>query len=273
MHTFRRALPIAVATLLVSAGVLAAHDMFLRPESHFVAPNSSVLVRLLNGTFTRSENSITRDRLIDVAIVSASGRVALDTTQWTVAGDTSTFSLQTGASGTYVLGASTRPRVLGMAAKAFNAYLADDGIPDELAARRRDKRLAEPSRERYHKHVKALVQVGTTASETYATVLGYPAEIVPLENPYRLKVGATLAVRLLVNGKPVAMQFAQYGGRSASGKRVVQRNVRSNADGVARIPIDRTGVYFVKFINMRRLVDDKDANYESQWATLTFGMR
>lgn len=273
MKVLARAAVISCVAIVVAAGALAAHDMFLRPLQHFVAPNSSVLVRLLNGTFSKSENSITRDRLLDVAIVSPAGRVRLDTALWSVAGDTSTFTLKTGAAGTYVLGASTRPRVLGLSGKEFNAYLAEDGIPDELAARRKDGRLNDPSKERYQKHVKALVQVGDSPDEGFSTVLGYPAEIIPLQNPYTLKVGASLDVRLLVEGKPVAGQFVQYGGRSASDGRVAQRNTRSNAEGIARIPLDRTGTYYIKFINMRRVTGDADANYESRWSTLTFAVR
>ncbi len=261
------------AFLLVFALPALAHDMFLRPDTHWVAENGKVLVRLLNGTFVRSENSITRDRLIDVAVVAPTGRTALDTALWSVKGDTSTFTLTTGKAGTYVLGTSTRPKVLGLSAAEFNTYLADDGVPDELAARKRDGRLGEPSRERYHKHVKALVQVGATPSEHFGTVLGYPAEIVPLQNPYALARGGSLSVRLLSGGKPLAGQFVQYGGRTASGGRVAQRNTRSDASGVATIPLDRAGTYYVKFIHMQRLTGDAEANYESRWSTLTFAMK
>ena len=273
MRPVARVAVLAVAALLWSAGLLAAHDMFLRPATHFVAANSTVVVRLFNGTYSKSENAIARDRLVNVAIVSPTGRAALDTAQWGVTGDTSKFTLTTGAPGTYVLGASTRPKVLGMAAKAFNAYLAEDGLPDELATRRKEGRLNDPSKERYHKHVKALVQVGDTPSATYATVLGYPAELVPLQNPYMLKVGGTLEVKALVDGKPVAGQFVQYGGRTAGDGRVAQLNTRTDASGIARIPLNRTGSYFIKFIHMRRISGDSMANYESRWTTLTFAMR
>ena len=273
MRTVARALSITFASLLVLAGALAAHDMFLRPSQHFAAENSTVLIRLLNGTFSKSENAITRDRLVDVAIVSPTGRVRLDTALWSVAGDTSTFMLKTGKAGTYVLGASTRPRVLGLPPKEFNQYLADDGMPDELAARRTEGRLNDPSTERYHKHVKALVQVGAQPDSGYKTVLGYPAEVVPLQNPYLLKVGATLDVRVLVDGKPMAGQFIQYGGRTPTEGRVAQRDVRSDADGIAHLRLDRRGTYYVKFIRMARLTGDAEANYESKWATLTFAVR
>ncbi|MEP7381672.1 MAG: DUF4198 domain-containing protein [Gemmatimonadota bacterium] len=273
MRILVRSLALSIVALVVAAGVLAAHDMFLRPAQHFVAPNSSVLVRLFNGTFSQSENSISRDRLQDVAIVAPTGRTRLDTARWSVEGDTSTFTLNATTPGTYVLGASTRPRVLALAGKEFNAYLADDGIPDELAARTKEGRLNDGSRERYHKHVKALVQVGDTPDMGYSAVLGYPAEIIPLQNPYALKVGASLDLRLLVSGKPIGGQFVQYGGRTPANGRVAQRSVRSSAAGVARIPLDRTGTYYVKFIDMRRLANDTEANYESRWATLTFAVR
>ena len=81
MRTLARATGLSALAIIVAAGVLAAHDMFLRPATHFAAERSTVLVRLLNGTFSKSENSITRDRLVDVAIVSPSGRAALDTAQ------------------------------------------------------------------------------------------------------------------------------------------------------------------------------------------------
>ena len=180
-RTLRRV--ISLIALLLVAIPLAAHDMFLRLSDYFVAPNSSVSVRLFNGTFVLSENSIAPDRLADIAVVSPAGRARIDVAQWNASGDTSVYPITTGAAGTYVLGVSTKPRVLEMSGKDFNAYLRSDGIPDELAARRAQKRLNDRAKERYQKHVKALVQVGATPSAAFSTVLGYPAELVRLRIP------------------------------------------------------------------------------------------
>jgi Domain of unknown function (DUF4198) len=262
-----------VAALLLIAAPLFAHDMFLRLERFFLAPNTTVNVRLFNGTFILSENSITPDRLADVAVVSPAGRAQLDVAAWNASGDTSVFPVRTGAAGTYVIGVSTKPRVLAMSGNEFNAYLRSDGIPDELAARRAQKRETQRAKERYQKHVKALVQVGTTLSNGFSTVLGYPSELVPLENPYALKVGATLPIRVLVDGKPVANQYVQYGGLSATNGRVAQLNTRSDAAGMIRIPVNRTGTYYVKFINMTRITGDAEADHSSKWASLTFAIK
>jgi uncharacterized GH25 family protein len=272
MRPFLRRLSVVAALLLIAAP-LFAHDMFLRLEQFFVAPNSTVNVRLFNGTFTLSENSITPDRLADVAVVSPAGRAKIDVALWNASGDTSVFPMRTGAAGTYVVGVSTKPRVLEMSGKDFNAYLRSDGIPDELAARRAQKRLDDRAKERYQKHVKALVQVGTTPSDAFATVLGYPAELVPVQNPYAMKIGATLDIRVLVDGKPVPNQFVQYGGLSVSSGRVAQRNIRSDAAGLVHIPLDRAGTYYVKFISMTRMANDPEANHASKWGSLTFAVK
>jgi hypothetical protein len=258
--------------LLVVAGVAAAHDLFLKPERYFVAENASVLVRVLNGTFSRSENSIARPRVLDVSVVSHGGRARLDTTAWSVAGDTSTFRVQTGAAGTYLLGASTRPNVIPLTGKEFNEYLEVDGVPDVLAARRLAGELGTGARERYHKHVKAVLQVGATRTEHFQSELRYPAEIVPLENPYAVQRGGVLRVRTLVEGAPVANQFVLYGGRTATGRRIVQRSTRSDSNGIARIPLRVNGTWYVKFIHMTRLQNDT-VDYESKWASLTFQIR
>ena len=168
-----------LALLATTAGTLAAHDLFLKLDNYYVAPGSTLRVRVLNGTFTKSENSIALDRVRDISFIGPSGDGDVHESAWSARGDTSIITLQTAESGTYVIGASLQPRELKLEAKEFNAYWASDGVPDVLAARRRDGELRRAARERYSKHVKALVQVGDTRTDGYATKLGYPAELIP----------------------------------------------------------------------------------------------
>ena len=267
-----RPLALTAALTLVIVAVAEAHDMFLKPVLYFAEPGADVLVRVLNGTFSSSANSIARPRVGDVSVVGPAGRTRLDTAAWSATGDTSTFTVHTGAAGTYVLGASTRASIIAQEAKAFNAYLADDGIPDVLELRRKSGEMDKPVRERYSKYVKALLQVGSERSTDALTPLGYPAELVPVVNPYTLRVGDTLRVHTMIEGTAAAGQFVQYGGRLPNGARIAQRSTRSDSGGVVRIPLRTAGVWYVKFINMTQLVRDT-ADYESQWATLTFQVR
>jgi len=264
---------VGAGLVAITAALAGAHDMFLKPAQFFLAENSSLDLSLLNGTFSKSENSIERKRLNDISVLGPAGRTRVDTSAWKATGDTSFFSVKVGAAGTYVLGVSTRPNIIALKAEEFNAYLKDDGIPDILAARKKDGELGVPSKERYHKHVKTMVQVGEARTEHYATALGYPAEIIPVTNPYSLKVGGTLRFKTLVDGKPAANQYVLYGGRTPSGGRIEARNVRSGADGTAGITVNSPGVWYIKFINMTPVKGDPEANYESKWATLTFAVK
>ncbi|MGH7718431.1 MAG: DUF4198 domain-containing protein [Gemmatimonadaceae bacterium] len=259
--------------LVATAGSLLAHDLFLKPDDFFPAPGAEVTVRVLNGTFSLSENSVTKDRVRDISLVGPSGASRLDTTVWSDRGDTSVLAVRTGAEGTYVIGASILPRALRLEAKEFNDYLASDGVPDVLAARRRDGELNFPARERYSKHVKAVVQAGSARTSGFDHVLGYPAELVPLDNPYSLRPGASLRVRALVDGAPVAGQLVISGGRTPRGGRIAQRSARTDADGVVRVRVGSPGAWYVKFIHMARVTADTSIDYESKWATLTFGVR
>jgi hypothetical protein len=268
-----RTLFLAAGLLVICALPLSAHDFFFRLDDFFAAPGATLRIRALNGTFSSSENSITRDRLRDLTVVSPGARAHPDTTQWSFTGDTSVLTVRTSEAGTYVIGASLRPREIALKAAEFNTYLADDGIPDVLAARKKNNELGKDATERYSKHIKALVQVGTRRTGDFSAALGYPAELIPLDNPYSLRAGGTLRVKAMVDGHGVANQLVVSGGRSGSGARLKEARTRTDASGIARIRITAPGHWYVKFINMSPFVGTERIDYESKWATLTFGAR
>jgi hypothetical protein len=256
---------------MVTATLVFAHDLFLKLETYFVPPQSEVRVAVLNGSFTASEASVTPDRLRDLSLVGPSGRQAVSHDAWKPVGDSTWLTVKTGVAGTYVVGASLYPRELKLAAADFNNYLKEDGIPDILEARTRRGEESRPARERYQKHVKAILQVGEVRTGAFATVLGYPVEIVPLANPYSVHVGDTLAFRCLMDGKPAAHQLVIAGGEH-DGQMMPERSVRSDTDGVVRFALGSAGKWYVKFIHMAAATRDS-VDYESKWATLTFEVR
>ncbi|MFQ5628932.1 MAG: DUF4198 domain-containing protein [bacterium] len=264
-----------VLFILTCVAVLSAHDMFLKLTSFLLAPNANVSMALYNGTFEKSENFITRDRMLDVSIVGpGSERVHPDTSQWRNAGATTMLDFKTGDSGTYVVGVSTKARMIALSAKDFNEYLIHDGLLDVLEARKKNNELEKDARELYSKHVKAIIQVGDKRSDGYKANLGYPIEIIPLQNPYTLKAGEDLAVQVLRDGKPVAKQlvygsYAGYHGHDDEGDHVEAVKIRTDEAGIAKIKLEKSGQWYIRLIHM--VASDKnDVDYESNWATLTF---
>jgi hypothetical protein len=267
----RTRIGITLGLVTLVASTLLAHDLFLKLESYFVEPETALEILVLNGTFSQSENAVTADRVFDISLVAPSGTSRLDTSAWRVQGDSAWLRLRAGEAGTYVVGAATLPLELTLEAEDFNEYLEHDGVPDILAYRAERGELEKPATERYSKHVKAVFQVGSDRSDGFSTVLGYPAEIVPLANPYELSVGSVLRVRCLVDRHPVADQTVLWGGEGPDGT-IGERATRADQNGIAEVTIDAPGKWYVKFINMVP-APEPELDYVSRWATLTFQVR
>ncbi len=262
-----------VTVVALIATVANAHDLFLRPSQFFIQPDSSITVPVLNGTFSKSENAITRDRLADVSLVGPDGRQPIDLSAWTERDPSSSVTVKVSEAGSYVIGAAVRPRMLSMKGPDFTTYLKEEGIDHIVRARADKGQSASPSHERYSKYVKTLLQVGEKTTESYGTVLGYAAEIVPLANPGSLHAGATLTVRCLVDGKPLARYIVVAGGRKGtSAIRLPQQRQVTDDKGEATFTLTTAGAWYVKFVHMVEM-NEPDVQYESKWATLTFGVR
>lgn len=269
--TARRVL-LACLLVVALASVAFAHDMFLKLQSYFLAPDAGVTVPLLNGTFTASENAIARRRIADIAVVGPAGRVTFDTTVVTERNDTTFLALRTGAPGTYAIGLSTRPNIIAMSGQQFLEYLHEEGLEHAIAARQQPGTTQDSVRERYAKHVKAVVQVGETRTRSFGAALGYAAELVPLDNPYRWTTGGTLRFRALVNGQPSPGLAVISGGRSADGAELPRRPLRTDDGGVVTLAPSGPGIWYLTFIHIGP-VGAPDHNYESEWATITFQLR
>ena len=259
-------------TLLLAVAVAHARDLFLRLDSYFLQPNAKAVVRVMNGTFQKSDGAIARERLADLTLHGPGFTAAsTESIAWRAEEKTSIMEIQTGGAGTYLVGISTKPREIALKAADFNEYLSHDGIPDTLAARKRNNELSKDVRERYSKHVRAIFQVGDKHSDDYKKPLNYPVELIPQQNPYSLRTGQTIAVLCLLEGKPIANQFVMAAWESRDGK-IRELNARSDAKGIARIRLGGAGKWFIKFIHMTP-ISEPNLNYESKWASLTFEIR
>ena len=272
---------------VVAATTVGAHTMFLKLGSFFLEPHSTGMIALMNGDFETSENAIARDRMLDVSVVGPGGVVRPPESAWRDSAvfhwspdsvDTALLTFETGDPGTYLIGVSTAPRVITLGAEDFNEYLVHDGLADVIERRAAAGRTGEDATERYSKHAKGLVQVGDARSGQWAHELGYPVEFVPLRNPYDLVVGDELEVRFLRAGRPVPGQLLyanheHYHAHNAQGEHVEVVSTRTNAEGVATVPLSGAGRWYVRAIHMVETTSEADVDYESNWATLTFEVR
>ncbi|MBI2803764.1 MAG: DUF4198 domain-containing protein [Planctomycetes bacterium] len=169
--------------------------------------------------------------------------------------------------GIHLLAVQTTPKVLELDADRFNDYLVTDGLPHIYRLRAKEKTLNQPAKERYSKSPTAVIAVGASKTGDWGKVLDLPLQIVPMQNPFDAKIGATLRVRVLFQKKPLAR--ANLGWQRPGDGDTPIGYVRTDAKGEALIPIAQTGLMTIRLTHMTR---PKLAAYEweSFWTTLTF---
>lgn len=267
--------------LLLTLFILSSHDMFLKMPAYYLQPNSEATIDLYNGTFTTSENTIDRNRMVDVSLVGNGNRNRVDTSQWTENGGTTVLNFTTGEPGTWVAGVSTFARNIELSAKDFNEYLEHDGVMDMMQWRKDNNALEQDAIEKYSKHVKAIFQVGETMTNDWKTKLGYPIEFVPLSNPYEARKGDQLKVQLWSNGQPLADHLVYVGSEHSHGgdhshddtdddhQHTDATQLLTDNQGIVTMDITDEGIWYLRTIHMI-LSQEEGLTHESNWATLTF---
>ncbi|MEM8929126.1 MAG: DUF4198 domain-containing protein [Bacteroidota bacterium] len=295
--------------LLLAIVLFCSHDLYVKMDSYFLQSNERATLSLYNGTFEKSENIITRDRMLDASIIAQGQRTAIYPNQWKDQDSTITrLPFMTGEPGTYVAGVATKARNIELTAKKFNDYLKHDGVLDMLEQRANDSTLNQDAVERYEKHVKAIYQVGDVKTNDWSTTLNYPIEFVPLENPYKKYSGEALEVQLLLDGQPLSDQlvYANYlksshghthhdhdhnhsDGHEHSHEHVDDdhnhshtsetaeshthtngQQLRTNDQGIVVVNLPEDGIYYLRTIHMTTVTDNDTLTHQSKWATLTF---
>ncbi len=177
-------------------------------------------------------------------------------------------------SGTWLVGYQSTFSFADIDPETFRQYLIDEGLDNALAWRREQGLEQTRGLERYVRHAKTLVQAGEGDEVDASTLaIGYELEIVPESNPYRLTVGDELGLRLLYRGEPAPnLLLIAFNKQDAERK----QKLRSDADGRARIRLDRAGPWMLKAVKIIPYQSDSvdpKARWQSHWANLTFELR
>jgi len=250
--------------------ILSSHELFLKSDSYFLQKGEPAEIFLFNGTFDKSENAITTDRIVGAQIHGTNYDFMPKDSDYAIREKVTYLEFTPGEPGTYAAGISTLPRMIELGPEDFKEYLEHEGL-DEMIAERKEKGLEKQAvREKYSKHVKAILQVGGARTDHFSKQFGYPIEFVPVKNPYTLKVGDRATFRLMFNGKPLAGQGVHISSRN-DGVNPFAKEIPSRTDeqGQVSFEITETGHWYVAAIHMVES-PEKDVEYESNWATITF---
>jgi len=260
----------SVIALLLLACSAKAHDYWLAPASFYSPPEKAVTVRLFVGDGFKSEAQRPFQKQPTVKFQLFSARDTLDLAAAGEDGKTPVARITPKKSGNYVVALERAPQHIKLNADKFYKYLKEEVLDAILEQRRKSGDDKKEGRERYSRYLKCLLQVGKAHDDTCKRVLGQRLEIVPQCNPYELKAGDTLTVRVLFEGKPLA--GAKLFAHHQAGDKVTTKTVRTGKDGTATIKLDKAGSWLLRLVHMRPCTGDADADWESFWAACSFGL-
>ena len=249
-----------------------AHEYWLEPGSFFLKPKESTPVRLFLGEGLKVEEEMPflTSKTNSFNLYSGAGRFDLlkdDRDE-----EKPLFSFSADREGTYLLSMERNWSYITLEAQKFEDYLREDGMEYIITERENAGESKMEGKERYSRYIKALVQVGGKRDKTFAKRAGLRLEIVPLLNPYSLKVGDSLPVQIFFEGKPLAGRtlFADNRG----GDKISKQKLVTDRDGKTTVELDGKGVWLIRLVYMQRCKNACEGTaWESFWGALSFGMR
>ena len=264
VRMFLRMAVLAVASI---GAPVFAHDVWIEPTTFSAQPGQTVGVQLRVGQDFVGDPLPRDPALINQFVVEdAAGRKPIGGRN---GADPAGF-LRVAVPGLLVIGYRSNSSAIELAAEKFNQYLKEEGLDAVAALRARRNETGAAGRELYSRCAKSLVFSGSTSEAQGDRLLGFTLELVAERNPYALRPGEDLPVRLIYQNRPLA------------GALVVAINslhplrkltARTDSDGRVRFQLRPGGIWLVKSVHMIQAPAGSNAEWASLWASLTFELR
>lgn len=263
MPSYRILLRLAIALACVACPA-NAHEFWIEPETPTRTEVGEVvpIVVAVGQDFVGERQIMIPDRVARFEAIGPHGiRPAARGFAEDPAGE-----VRVDAEGLYTVVYQNRPAELVLDPKTFEIYARMDGVEHALKARAAAGRSNEDAVERYTRFPKTFVLAGPPAAGAGATEpVGLRFELVPETNPFLVRAGEQLPVRVLFEGAPLDGILVQafHKGRAEKLARV-----RSDADGHASIALPHPGRWMISAVH---LVPSRTPgiHWESFWATFT----
>lgn len=262
----------AAAGGLVLSAAAQAHDFWIEPSTFTPKAGQAVTVRLLVGQQLAAEP-------VGRPAFGAFKQFALDDGRQRLpiggrAGSDPAGVLRVAGAGLQIVTFHGLPVGDELPAAKFTAYLEEEGLDAVIARRQAAGQSGAPGRELYTRYAKSLLRVGDDGAgdetgDRADRALGLPLELIAERNPYRMRSGDELPLRLLYLQRPLAGALVVAISRARPGE---ARSARSDAEGRVRLKLDGGGFWLVKAVHMVESSQPALADWESLWASLTFDL-
>ena len=261
-----------LAAVLAVAGMspAAAHDFWLQPKGfQFPAPAQAPFVVLVGHGPVRQRWAVDLNRVVFLRSLGPDGPQDHRAELREAGGVDGVLNFS--RPGTYVVAMQTTPAESDLPALRYNSYATEEGLTPALLLRKRTGQTESNGREIYSRRVKALIQVGRAAGPQPQVTrpIGLSLEIVPERDPYRLKPGETLPVRVFYEGRPLAGALVKLTNLDFD-TRPVELQLSDRA-GRAVFSVPNHGAWLINVIWTKPIRGNPKADFDTTFSSLTFG--
>jgi uncharacterized GH25 family protein len=260
----RRLELLLVVVLALSGAPLFAHDMWIVPTTFSPASGEIVGVRLRVGQDLLGDPLPRDPALVNQFVVEdPEGRKPVIGRD----GADPAGLLRVAMPGLLVIGYHSNPSAIELAADKFNQYLKEEGLDAVAALRARRNETGANAHELFSRCAKSLVLSGSPGEAQGDRRLGFPLELVAERNPYTIRAGQDLPVRLTYENRPLVGALVVAMNRQYPSERLA---FRTDQDGRVRFQLRPGGMWLVKAVHMVPAPAGTNAEWVSFWASLTF---
>ena len=242
----------AIATLTVFSAA-TAHDFWLIPDFFGFPDGSTVHVNARSGTGFPMGSAMQPTRVAEARIIGANSDVKIS--EMAIEGTALRLHQKPAAPGQYLVAAilTPPPRINRVPPAGLIRFLRAEGGAAEASRLERDNTFMSKDTVLYASRSSAatVLQLGTGGPRAFSKTAGYPLEFVPLSDPATLRVGDTLHVRILGNGKAAAnvgmdaVPAADTSG-GAESREHQAISLSADASGVVHLPLTKVGPWMLR---------------------------
>lgn len=257
-----------LAVVVIVSVAARAHEFWLQPQKYFFAVGETAVIDFKVGeNFTGEDWDMKRHKVEQISLFTGAAPVDLQPAVKPTAGKNLSYTFT--QAGTHQFFLKSNAAFIELEGDKFTDYLKEDGIDEILDLRAQRNETHTKAREFYTRYAKLLVQVGEGATPQVTKPVGTLHEIVPQQNPYALKTGDYLTVKVFYAGKVRPHALVKVW--TKRNRTTFLQNLYTENDGTLTFPINSPGEWMVSSVKMVPSART-GADYESAWASLVFAI-
>ena len=159
----------------------------------------------------------------------------------------------------------------------FNKYLLNEKQMNALETRKELDETDSAGRELYQQNAKTIIQVGKRYNDAFKQETSLPVDMLLQQNPYSLKDGDSLEVKILFQKEPLTMHLIRIWQKKNN--HTVSSTMHTDENGMIKFPVVKEGIWMISTVKMERITNNAAipepaaTRWQSYRGSLTWGFQ